>query len=160
MAYYALTSRSQMFFKVGVLETWRPATLLKRASGRGVFLWILRNFYKQIFLQTPPLVASARNFSRYFTFYFQVVNSGCTIWGRELLFTWKDISCSFICIFLRKFFLHTWRFQLGLALFHQINLIKWNTSYFFKFDQIWLYALSNLIDSINLIKLIWPFISL
>ena len=26
------------------LHAWRPATLLKRDSGTGIFLWILRNF--------------------------------------------------------------------------------------------------------------------
>ena len=31
----------------------RPATLLKRVSGTGVFLWILQNFSKQLFYRTP-----------------------------------------------------------------------------------------------------------
>ena len=38
-----------------------------------------------------------------FTFYFQVVNSGCTFWSRESLLSWKDNSCqlcSFICSFI------------------------------------------------------------
>ena len=37
------------------------------------------------------------------TFYCQVVNSGCTIWSRKLLLTWKYVSCqscSFICSFI------------------------------------------------------------
>ena len=35
-----------------------------------------------------------------FSFYLQVVISGCKIWRRYLLFTWKDTSCSFICSFI------------------------------------------------------------
>ena len=48
------SSRSQIFFKIGVLEkfrkfhrktpTLRPATLLKRDSNTGVFLWNWRSF--------------------------------------------------------------------------------------------------------------------
>ena len=57
------SSRSQMFFKMGVpknfaiftkkhmcwnlfllrLQPWRPTTLLKKDSNTGIFLWILRN---------------------------------------------------------------------------------------------------------------------
>ena len=57
------SSRSQMLFKIGVLKNfalftgkhlcwslslikllgWRPATLIKRKSNTGVFLWIMRN---------------------------------------------------------------------------------------------------------------------
>ena len=33
------------------LHAWRPPTLLKRDSNTGSFLWILRNFYEQLFLQ-------------------------------------------------------------------------------------------------------------
>ena len=36
--------------------------------------------------------------------YFQVINSRCTIWIRELLFTWIDISCSFICSLISAIF--------------------------------------------------------
>ena len=32
----------------------RPATLLKRDSGTGVFLWILWHFYEHLFYRTPP----------------------------------------------------------------------------------------------------------
>ena len=32
----------------------RPATLLKKDSGAGVFLWILRNFWEHFFYRTPP----------------------------------------------------------------------------------------------------------
>ena len=65
-----------MFFKVGVLinfviftgkhlcclflikigQSFRPATLLKRESNTGVFLWMLQNF-KNSFLYRTPLVA-------------------------------------------------------------------------------------------------------
>ena len=83
-------------FKIDVLKIWKRSTLLKRDCDTGVFPGILRNFYEQLFYRTPPLAASALNF----TLYFQVVNSGCTIWIRELLFTWIDISCSFICSFI------------------------------------------------------------
>ena len=34
------------------LQTFRPVTLLKRDSNTGVFLWILRNFYKHLFCRT------------------------------------------------------------------------------------------------------------
>ena len=65
-------SRSQMFFKINILrnfvnfiakhpvcrslifkklQAWRTATLLKGDSNTGVFLWNLRNFYEQLFLQ-------------------------------------------------------------------------------------------------------------
>ena len=42
--------QSLLFNKVAGL---RPATLLKRDSGMGVFLWILQNFYKHLFYRTP-----------------------------------------------------------------------------------------------------------
>ena len=37
------------------LQAFRPATLLKRYSDTGVFLWILRNFYKQLLTQLTTL---------------------------------------------------------------------------------------------------------
>ena len=63
--------RSHMFFKIGLftnfavftgkhlcwslilikLQAWRTTTLLNRDSNTVVFLWILRNFYEQPFLQ-------------------------------------------------------------------------------------------------------------
>ena len=42
----------------------RPATLLKRLSNKGVFLWILANFLKHLFLRTR--VASVRIYIRYY----------------------------------------------------------------------------------------------
>ena len=57
-------------------------------SNTGVFLWILWNFYEQLFYRTPSVTASAL-----FALYFQVVNSSCVVWIRELLFKWIDISC-------------------------------------------------------------------
>ena len=63
-------------FKIDVLNIWRPSALLKRDSNLGVFFGILQNFYEQLFYRTPPLAASALNF----TLYFQVVNTCCTIW--------------------------------------------------------------------------------
>ena len=35
------------------IADFRPATLLKRDSGTGVFLWILSNFYEHLFPRTP-----------------------------------------------------------------------------------------------------------
>ena len=35
-----------------------PATLIKRGSGLGVFLWNLRNFQEHLFYRTPPVAAS------------------------------------------------------------------------------------------------------
>ena len=63
--------------------------LRSKDSNTCVFLWILPNFYEQFFHRTPPLAASALNF----TLHFQVVNSYCTIWIRELLFA----CCLQIC---------------------------------------------------------------
>ena len=69
--------------------------------------------------------------------------------------------------YLRNFFFTRADFDFDWFFF--IKLIWWNTSYFFKiwsnwFDQtktcqILPYTLSNILDSINLIKLIWPCIS-
>ena len=42
-------SRSLFLIK---LQAWRPATLLKRDSDTGVFLWNLRNFYNTFFYRT------------------------------------------------------------------------------------------------------------
>ena len=39
------------------LRPWRPATLLKRDSNTGVFLWILRPFQKHFFYRTPLQLA-------------------------------------------------------------------------------------------------------
>ena len=86
----------------GILCTKQPFadvftfTFIKKRLQHRWFLWILRTFYEQLFYRTPPLAASALNF----TLYFQVVNSGCTIWIRELLFIWIDTSCSFIFSFI------------------------------------------------------------
>ena len=75
-----------------VLKTWRTAILLKRDSSTGVFLWILLIIFKNsFFYRTLPLAASALNL----TLRFQAVNSGCSIWSRELLLT-----CSFMCSFI------------------------------------------------------------
>ena len=119
------------------------------------------NFWEQLIYRTAPLTASAFNF----TLYFQVVNSGSTIWTPELLFTWIDISCSFILQFYFRIFFFT-RGDFNFDWLFFIKLIWWNRArpIFSKFDQtkmrqILLYTLSNLFDSINLIKLIWPCIS-
>ena len=45
------SSRWQMFFKIGV----RPATLLKRDSNTGAFLWNLSNFLEHFFYRTSLL---------------------------------------------------------------------------------------------------------
>ena len=69
------SNRSQMFFKVVIvksftiftgkhlcwnlfLEIFRLATLLKRDSNIGFFLWILWNFWEQLYYRTPPVAAS------------------------------------------------------------------------------------------------------
>ena len=91
--FYAFKDVSQIILKNFNFITL-TITLLKRDSNAGAFLWIFRNIYEHLFNRTPPLAASALNF----TLYFQIVNSGCTIWIREL-FTWIYISCSFICSF-------------------------------------------------------------
>ena len=59
------SSRSLVFFEIGFLKNfaiftgkhlcwslfaWRSATLLKRHSNTGVFLWILGNFWEHLFL--------------------------------------------------------------------------------------------------------------
>ena len=54
----ALKSES-LFNKVADLKAWRPATLLKRDSNTGVFLWSLRHFYNTFFYKTLPVAASA-----------------------------------------------------------------------------------------------------
>ena len=70
-----VTSHTQMFFKIGVLRNiaiftekhlcWslfliklqalRAATLFKTDFSTGVFLWILRNFYEQLFLKNTSV---------------------------------------------------------------------------------------------------------
>ena len=39
------------------LQFLRPATIFKRDFNAGVFLWILRNFYEQLFYWTPPVAS-------------------------------------------------------------------------------------------------------
>ena len=73
------SSPSQIFFKIDVLknftsftgkhlcwsllliklQTLRPATLLKRDSNTGVFLWNWRSFFKNSFFYRTPSVASS-----------------------------------------------------------------------------------------------------
>ena len=91
--YYALSSRSQVFLKIGVLRTWRTSTLLKRDSNTGVFLWILRNFKKQLFHRTPPLAASALNFILYFKLRLYNLKSLIVVYLRRYFI-------SFICSFI------------------------------------------------------------
>ena len=84
------SSRSQMFFKIGVLSTfpnftkkdqcwnlfyiklqaWKPATLLKRDSNTSVFLWNLSNFHKQFLLQ----ITSGGCFWEMFMFWFNLAH--------------------------------------------------------------------------------------
>ena len=123
-------------FEIHVCKIWRPSTLLKRDSNTGALLWILQNFYEQLFCRTPPLAASPLNF----TLYFQAVNSGCTIiWISELLFTWIDTSCSFICIFIFEIFSS----HVGILVL--VGSFASN-----KFDEI-----EHVLFVQNLIKLIW-----
>ena len=39
-------------------EAWRPATLIKRVSNTGAFLWNLRNFWEHLFYRAPPVAVS------------------------------------------------------------------------------------------------------
>ena len=58
------SSSPEVFCKKGVLKNfeknhWKtpvpqPATSLKKRLWTGVFLWILQNFYEQLFYRTPP----------------------------------------------------------------------------------------------------------
>ena len=56
-------SRSQMFFKNGVLKNFAILTgkhlcwnnFIKKKSNKDVFLWILQKFPEQIFYRTPPV---------------------------------------------------------------------------------------------------------
>ena len=41
------------------VSSLRGATLLKKNSGTGAFMWILRNFLQHLFYDTSPVVASA-----------------------------------------------------------------------------------------------------
>ena len=52
-----------LFNKAAGLKTWRPATLLKRDSNTGVFLWILRNFEEHLFLQNTASFFHSRSHS-------------------------------------------------------------------------------------------------
>ena len=69
------SSRSQIFFKIGVLkdfgdftgknlcwslfliklQAWRPSTLLRRDCNTGIFLWISKIFRNTFFYRTPPV---------------------------------------------------------------------------------------------------------
>ena len=40
------------------LQTFRPATLLKRDSNKSAFFWIMRNIWKQLFYRAPLPAAS------------------------------------------------------------------------------------------------------
>ena len=115
-------------FKINVHKIWRSSTLLKRDSNTGVFLWMLRNFYEQLFYRTPPLAASAVNFTLYFQVVLRLYNSN----------TWivVYIPCSSICSFFfcnfsfaRRDFNFDWLFFM--------KLIWWNgtCAIFSKFDQ-------------------------
>ena len=48
--------KQQNYFSVLIIV--RPATLLKKRLGTGVFLWILSNIYKNTFSRRAPLVAA------------------------------------------------------------------------------------------------------
>ena len=66
-----------------------------------------------------------------------VSNPGCKICSRELLFTWEDISCSFIFQFyFRNFFFKLRDFNFDLLF--SIKLIWWNRAHniFSKFERI------------------------
>ena len=78
-----------------------PATLLKRHSGTGVFLWILRNFSEHLFSQntSPPVAAS--HVMRLFGFIRVLIN--------RKTFFFKDcaqlyVSCNITNIEFFKFF--------------------------------------------------------
>ena len=91
--------------------------LRSKDSNTDIFLWI---FLRTAFLQNT----STGCFCTY-TLYFQFVNSSLTTWTREL-FTWIDISCSFICSFIFLIFSS----QVGILI-----LIGSLRNIFSKFDQ-------------------------
>ena len=47
------------------LQVWRPATLLKRVSNKGVFLWIMGHFKEDLFWITLQTTASVNNFKTF-----------------------------------------------------------------------------------------------
>ena len=40
------------------MQTFKPATLLKRDSNAGAFLWNLQNFQEDLFYRTPVMAVS------------------------------------------------------------------------------------------------------
>ena len=107
--------------------------LRSKDSNTGVFLWISQNFYEQLFYRIPPLAASALNF----TLYFQVVNSGCTTWIRELFVVYMNRYFMFIHLqfYFCNFFFTRGDFNFDWLFF--IKLIWWNRTrpIFSKYDQ-------------------------
>ena len=105
----------------------------------------------------------------YYSLFFQVTNwiskeSSCELFFEKIYKKIYHVD-SFVVLFL-WFFVYMWSFQFRQTVFHQINLMNYKTSNFFekwsnwfsgtKMFQILLYTLSNLFDSTNLIKFIWP----
>ena len=72
--------QSLFFNKVADL---RPATLLKRDPGTGVFLWILQNLLEHLFYRTLQVGASAQSLQAVFPQYFVSVSVS---WLRVQLF--------------------------------------------------------------------------
>ena len=105
--------------------------LRSKGSNTDVFLWIVRNFYDQIFHKTPPLAASALNF----TLYFQVANSGCTIWNWIVVYTSRHFMFIHLQFYFCKFFFA--RKDDNFDWLFLIKLIWWSRtrSIFSKFDQ-------------------------
>ena len=107
--------------------------LRSKDSNTRVFLWISQNFYEQLFYRIPPLAASALNF----TLYFQVVNSGCTTWIRELFVVYMNRYFMFIHLqfYFCNFFFTRGDFNFDWLFF--IKLIWWNRTrpIFSKYDQ-------------------------
>ena len=73
---YAQSSCSQMFFRNRSCLPLKACNLIEKRLQHSRFPVNIANSF---FHRTPPLAASALNFASYF----QVLNSGCTIWSRE-----------------------------------------------------------------------------
>ena len=96
------SGRFQMFSKLMFLGS--------KDSNTGVFLWILQNFYEQLFYRTPQLAASALNFIIYLLF------SVCKLRPYNLN--------PWIAVYLNRYRIRWNRTRPIFSKFDQTNLIK------------------------------------
>ena len=82
-----------------------PTTLLKRDSNTDVFLWILRNFQKRLFLQNGWLLLriAVTEYRVYYLLLRCIINSWCIPSNVALFFSTNEASFSF-CLFLTLLF--------------------------------------------------------